>query len=64
MIYDANAGDKGLVIDRDTGEPIPHVVWCDTDTGHYRYWEMMEQGFLLRTRRSRIIFIRRIEEWP
>lgn len=36
---------KYVVIDKDTGERIPRVIWVNEETGRYRQYLLDEKGF-------------------
>ena len=42
--YDTEAGDRFIVIDRMTGQPIPDVITVDSQTGQYEVWARDAQG--------------------
>ena len=68
MKFDSRQGDRGLVIDRDTGRQLDDVIAGDTDTGWYEEYVRGSDGCIdvdyatrtarTRRRRGRILFIR------
>ncbi len=72
MKFDCTLGDRGIVIDRNTGNRIENVVRGDSEAGWFEQYEVDSYGSLiidssgfcrfLTKRRQNFLFIRNLDE--
>lgn len=68
--FDSHSGDRGVVIDRDTGKVVPHAIQGNTEEGWVECYAVDENGDLVtgynglkrEKRRGRFIWIRETTE--